>query len=86
MLDNYNTNLGPLKVNSIIFLLALGIGMFFVYITHPEPTIIIKHPTPDNAGKIIYQDKSDSCYKYKATEVKCPDDPELISEHPLIIE
>lgn len=85
MLDNYNTNLGPLKVNSIFFLLAFGIGMFFVYIYHPEPTIIIKHPTPENAGKIIYQDDAESCYKYKAIEVECPSDPDLISNQPLVI-
>lgn len=85
MFKEYNTTLGPLKINSILFLLALGIGMFFVYISHPEPTIIIKHPTPENAGKIIYQDDAESCYKYKALEVECPSDPDLISDHPLVI-
>ena len=32
---------------------------FFVYILTPTPDIILKYPTPDNAGSIIYKDKAD---------------------------
>ena len=39
----------------------------------------------ENAGKIIYQDDAESCYKYKAIEVECPSDPDLISNQPLVI-
>jgi hypothetical protein len=52
---------------------------------HPEPTIIYKHPNPENTGKFTYQDNNKTCYKYESTEVKCPSDPNLIIEHPLII-
>ena len=46
---------------------------------------VVKFANPENAGKLTYQDATKNCYKYKATEVKCPSDPDLILEHPLII-
>ena len=52
---------------------------------HPEPIKVYKFPNPDNAGKYTYQDNNKNCYKYESTEVKCPSDPSLIMEHPLII-
>ena len=53
------------------FYLALGacIGFFVVYISNPKPQIIIKHPTPENAGKIVYRDDNNVCYKYRKVEV-----------------
>ena len=56
------------------FFIALFIGLFIAYISTPAPDIIIKYPTPQNAGKIVYKDDSDVCYKYKAEEVSCPKD------------
>ena len=70
----------------LIYVSLFIISIFIVYIVHPEPTIIYKHPNPENAGKYTYKnDNNDSCYKYEANEVKCPSDPNLIIEHPLII-
>ena len=66
MLSNY--------INPYYFMISLCIGFFFVYILTPTPDIILKYPTPDNAGSIIYKDKADVCYKYKAKEVDCPTD------------
>jgi hypothetical protein len=61
------------------------ISLVIVYFLHPEPTIVYRFPNPDNAEKLTYQDKDNNCYKYEANEVKCPSDPNLILEHPLII-
>ena len=61
-------------INPVAFLIALFIGLFLTYIYSPPKKIIIKWPTPENAGKIIYKDHSDSCYKYKANEINCPED------------
>ena len=73
-------------INPMVFIISFVISIFIVYIVHPEPTIIYKHPNPENAGKYTYKnDNNDSCYKYEANEVKCPSDPNLIIEHPLII-
>lgn len=61
-------------INPLAFFIALAIGLFLTYIYSPPKKIIIKWPTPENAGKIIYKDHSDSCYKYEANEIDCPDD------------
>ena len=70
MLSNY--------INPYYFMISLWIGFFFVYILTPTPDIILKYPTPENSGKIIYKDKADVCYKYEAKEVTCPADKSLI--------
>lgn len=56
----------------LYFLVSFCIGIFVVYLSTPKPKIIIKYPTPQNAGKIIYKDNSGVCYKYLVKEVKCP--------------
>lgn len=60
------------------FFIALAIGLFFTYIYAPPKKIVIKWPTPENAGKVIYKDNADTCYKYKANEIPCPDDKNQI--------
>ncbi len=72
-------------VNPYVFVISFLISLVVVYFLHPEPTIIYRFPNPDNAGKLTYQGKDKNCYKYEATEVKCPSDPNLILEHPIII-
>jgi hypothetical protein len=54
------------------FFISFCIGMFMVYILTPLPEIIIRYPTPHNAGKIVYKDSADMCYVYDAREVSCP--------------
>jgi hypothetical protein len=54
------------------FFVAFCLGMFMVYITMPLPEIIIRYPTPYNAGTIIYKDSADICYVYDARKVNCP--------------
>tara|TARA_B110000037_G_C17076890_1_gene488262 strand:- start:576 stop:869 length:294 start_codon:yes stop_codon:yes gene_type:complete len=58
-------------VNPLSFFISFAIGIFLVYLTVPEPKIIIKYPTPDNVNINTYKDHSDTCYKYIANEVKC---------------
>lgn len=70
--------------DTLAFLVGLTIGIFLTYIYKPPPQIIIKHPTPENTNKIIYKNNDGSCYKYKATEVKC-ENYDVILEHPVII-
>jgi hypothetical protein len=65
-------------INIYAFFIALAIGMFLTYIYAPPKKIIIKWPTPENAGKLTYKDNAESCYKYKANEVPCPDDKSMI--------
>lgn len=71
------------NINLPIFLLSFAIGLFFVYILSPPPNVVLKFPSPYNAGKITYKDKSDTCYTYKADKVACPYDKNLIKPQPL---
>lgn len=68
-------------IHPIAFFIALFIGLFFCYISTPLPTIVYKYPTPLNAGKVIYKDKVDTCYVYKANEIQCPADKTQIKSH-----
>ena len=77
MLDKY--------INPRIFIISFTICLVIVYFTSPEPITIYRFPNPENSGKLTYQDKNKNCFKYEASEVKCPSDPNLIIEHPLII-
>ena len=66
------------KIEPTIFMISLGIGLLFCYLSVPRPEIIFKHPTPENAGKIVYKNKkTKGCYKYDALEVKCPKDESI---------
>ena len=77
MLDNF--------INPIVFIISFIIAIGVVYILQPEPIKVYKFPNPENSGKFTYQDDDKNCYKYEANEVKCPSNPDLILEHPLII-
>ena len=67
----------------IYFFISLFIGLFIAYLSTPKPVVIIRYPTPDNAGKVTYIDNSNVCYKYKAKEVKCPRNKKKITETPI---
>ena len=42
------------RLNAPVFILSLGVGLMLTYMTVPPPTIVIKFPTPFNAGRIVY--------------------------------
>ena len=60
------------------FIASFAFGMLIIYTTTPQPEIIIKYPTPENSGKIIYKDDAGVCYKYRAEEIECPKDKSKI--------
>ncbi len=70
-------------IDTKVFLIALGIGMFFAYIYVPELIIVYKYPTPFNANQIIYRDTSGTCYKYDVKEIKCPANKNNIKNIPI---
>lgn len=70
-----------LKLNIYYFVISLTVGLLFAYLFTPQPEVIIKYPTPENAGKVVYKDVSDVCYKYKANEVSCPADKSKIVDN-----
>jgi len=62
------------KLHWAAFLIALSVGMLYVYASTPKPKVVIKYPNPDNAKSIVYKDAADSCYMYKADKVECTKD------------
>ena len=64
-----------LKINVFVFLLALFVGLLFVYVSTPEPDIIIKYPSIHNAHKIIYNEENndDICFNFIPKQIDCDD-------------
>lgn len=71
------------KIQPLYFFIAFAVGLLLCYVTNPKPEVIVKFPSPYNAGQIIYKDKADSCYKYQASKVSCPIDKNLIKSQPI---
>lgn len=70
------------QLNWYSFLIAFAIGIAYVYFSTPTPKLVIKYPTPYNAGQIVYKDDADTCYKYKAEKVTCPSSKKDIKPQP----
>lgn len=70
-------------INPMYFFVSFAVGLFFVYIFNPSPSVVLKFPSPYNAGKIVYKDKNDTCYTYEASSVSCPLEASLIKPQPL---
>lgn len=68
-------------IDPLYFLVALCLGLLYTYLTAPQPQIVIKYPTPFNAGKITYMDQNDVCYKYQMKKVECPTDRSKIKNY-----
>lgn len=60
-----------LNISPFYFFLSFAIGILIVYMMTPPPEIVLKFPSPYNAGKVVYKDKSDACYEYEAEKVEC---------------
>ena len=69
--------------NPVVFILSLCIGIFFVYIITPPPKVIVKYPTPENSGRIIYKDEAHNCFKIISNEVNCPKNKHQIKTIPV---
>jgi hypothetical protein len=65
------------------FLISFAMGVFIVYIQAPDLTTIYVYPNPDNENKILYKDRTDTCYKFTSKEVKCPSDETQIRSYPV---
>lgn len=59
------------KLNLTFLVISFSIGIFYVYVTAPSPEVVLKFPSPFNAGKITYKDQSENCYKYLHEKVDC---------------
>lgn len=58
-------------INIHIFIVSLSIGLLFVYLSNPPPTVIYVYPTPYNIDKVQYKDKANNCFKFISKEASC---------------
>lgn len=63
----------PFKyINVPVFLIALALGIFAVYVNVNPMRKIVVYPTPDNLEKVQYKDDADTCFVFEQEKVKCP--------------
>jgi hypothetical protein len=70
-------------INFKIFLFSLAFGLFAVYMTAPDMRQIFVYPTPENIDVVQYKDKTDTCFSFQQSEIKCPADPSKINTIPM---
>lgn len=71
------------KLSPIAFFISFFVGILLCYMMDPEQKVIIKFPSPYNAGKIEYKDDDNTCYKFKASKESCPIDKNLVKDQPI---
>lgn len=77
--------LGRLHLTALVVSFALG--LLFTYVVTPPPRVIVKFPSPYNAGKVLYRDRSDTCYMFKSETVDCESDSRgSVLPQPLLFE
>lgn len=70
-------------INFKVFLVSLALGLFCVYITGADIKVIHVYPLPENTDSVQYKDKTDQCFEFKSTEVKCPTIPFMTTSIPI---
>ena len=58
-------------INPLAFFIALFVGLLINYLYSKPKKIILQWPTPENSGKIVYNESDAKCYTYSANEVSC---------------
>lgn len=71
-------------IKPLYFMISFTIGILYVYLTNPKPQVVLKFPSPNNAGLLKYRDESNSCFVYDAKEVSCDtENAENIKDQPI---
>lgn len=71
------------SISPLYFFIAFGIGLLGCYILAPTPEVVVRFPSPFNAGNVVYHDKEDNCFVYESTEVSCPADGKGVRPQPV---
>jgi len=59
------------NIRPVWFFLAFSVGLLACYMFTPPPQVVVRFPSPNNAGRIVYKDEDQNCYAYKADRVTC---------------
>lgn len=70
-------------IRLIPLLVGIVIGIIAFFVAKPQQNVVMKYPTPDSAGKMVYKDKNGVCYQYKVTPVDCDKNESRLKEFPL---
>lgn len=84
MIQNDNMPSVISRINVKWFVVSFAVGLMLCYVMTPPPQVILKFPSPQNAGHVLYHDKDDTCYKYRADRVSCPVDRSLVMPQPIL--
>lgn len=60
-------------INIPVFIISFSIGILYAYLHIPSKKIIYVYPTVENANKMQYQDKTDTCFNIKPKKTNCFD-------------
>lgn len=72
-------------INIPVFIIALAIGLFFVYLgNNGDERKITVYPTPENIQLLQYRDHGGTCFNFKQKEVSCPSNPKDITKIPIL--
>ena len=71
------------RLDPVVFISALAIGIFISYVFGPRPDVLFKYPNPQNAHTIVYKDDLNNCYQYDPHVVKCPSDKSKVTQIPV---
>jgi hypothetical protein len=71
------------RINLTYFVTAFAVCLLVIYTFTPPPQVVVKFPSPYNAGKVTYRDTSNTCFKYRAEKESCPTDKSKLREQPI---
>ena len=64
-------NMSSFKLNVPAFIASLCIGLLYVYVATPHRQVVVRRPTPENAGSVVYEDDHSNCFVMDAKKVEC---------------
>lgn len=65
------------------FIISLAIGLFITYTINTNEEEIFVYPTLENINELVYKDKANHCFKFKAEKIECPTQLEKINNIPI---
>ena len=71
------------KIYVNVFLYSLAVGILLIYLMGEDRKVVYVYPNNTTYSDILFSDKSNQCYQYKPTYVKCPADPGKIKDIPI---
>ncbi len=72
------------RLRPLTFFAAFALGLLLTYLMTPAPRLVVKFPSPYNAGHVTYKDDADACFKFNAQRVPCQSNSEGLLPQPIL--